>query len=155
MGVAYTSSWSRMVKQKLRKITSREICIKIFCEFTHIPETKWRQANVTNITKHPTFCRFSGRRIFFVHAFCDADHFIKCCTPYIYVTEITQISAIWTRERFSARFHSMNRAGLPLPSHINEKPRAVSLSVNIRRGVLCHPILRSKYKALVASSATW
>ena len=136
-------------------ITSGEICIKIFCEFSHNSETNSRQPNVIHITKTGVFCRFSPHCVFFRLWFCDSDHLISRHTPCVYVIAITQFFAVWTVERFSARFHSIRTGPGYLCRLINNKPRAASLSVNRRRGVLCHPISRSKFKALVVSSATW
>ena len=63
------------------------------------------------ITKQGAICFIYVRCIFFTRQFCDGDHFNNLPTPYIYVIEITQIFAVWTVERFSARFHSI-RTGL-------------------------------------------
>ena len=142
-------SWRRIAKQSLPPITAGEICIKIFCEINHNPETNTQNQSVTTITKKDGFCRISRHRIFFAHLFCDQDHLIDIHTPYLYVTCVTQIFAVWTVERFSARFHSIRTGPGYLCRLINNKPRAASLSVNRRRGVLCHPISRSKFKALV------
>lgn len=149
------SSWHRIAMQSLPPIAAGEICIKIFCEISHNPETNTQNQNVNTITERDGFCFISRHRIFFAHPFCDSDHLIDIHTPYIYVTRVTQIFAVWTVERFSARFHSIRTGPGYLCRLINNKPRAASLSVNRRRGVLCHPISRSKFKALVVSSATW
>ena len=151
----FMTSWRWIARQNLSPITSGEFCIKIFCEISHNPETNSRQPNVIYITEVGGFCFIYRHRIFFIHRFCDEDHFIHVCTPYIYVIHITQISVVWTVERFSARFHSIRTGPGYLCRLINNKPRAASLSVNRRRGVLCHPISRSKFKALVVSSAIW
>jgi len=91
----------------LMPIAVREICIKIFCEISHNPETNTRKQNVMSITERGVFCVIFRHRLLFAHHFCDSDHLIECLTPYLYVMYITQIFAIWTVERFSARFHSI------------------------------------------------
>lgn len=84
-----------------------EICIKIFCESNHNLKTNSQLNIVILITKTRPFWRNSERCIFFTHSLCDRDHFINILTPYIHVIQITQNFAVWTVERFSARFHSI------------------------------------------------
>jgi len=83
------SAWHRIAKQSLLAIAAGEICIKIFCEINHNPETNMPNQNVMHITKNGSFCVNSHHRIFFVHLFCDSGHPITDHTPYIYVTQIT------------------------------------------------------------------
>jgi len=109
----------------LPAITSREICIKIFCAFDHTPETNPRRQNVIYFTFNGLNCRFCVHCIFFTRQFCDIDHFIYHHTPYIYVTQITQIWPVWTAKQLSARFHASEQGNLC--RRINNKPRAQGL----------------------------
>lgn len=79
--------------------------MQIFCEFNHNIDTNMRLTNVMQVTKHWESCLLYDRCIFFMHELCDRDHSIKWHTPYIFVIKITQNFAVWTVERFSARFH--------------------------------------------------
>jgi len=76
-------------KAILTPIPAGEICIKIFCEISHNPETNSRSQKETYITKIRGFCFFSRHRIFFAHLFCDSDHHEGRHTPCIYVMGIT------------------------------------------------------------------
>lgn len=100
-------SWRSFVRKNLPPITAGEIRIKIFCELNHNSETNPRQLNVIHLTKTGVFCRFSPHCVFFRLWFCDSDHLFSRHTPCIYVIVITQFFAVWTVERFSARFHSI------------------------------------------------
>ncbi len=76
-------------------------------------------------------------------------------TPYIYVTDITQKAVDWTVNDSVPDFAVSTRSGY-LCRHITKNlGLPACATANIRRGVFMHPILRSKCKALVVSSATW
>jgi len=104
-------SLAELTKQKWAAITPGEFCLQIYCEDDHKHPTNPPTQIVITITLKRQSWRIFTLCIFFTHHICDEDHFNFSPTPYIYVIEITQNFAVWTVERFSARFHSI-RTGL-------------------------------------------
>jgi len=127
---------------------------KIFCGLDHTPETNPQQQNVIKFTLYGPNSRLNAHCIFFTLQICDINHFNSDHTPYIYVTRITLFLPVWTVKQLSARFHASEQGWATSATALTTN-LGLKACVNRRRGVLCHPISRSKYKALVDSLATW